>query len=174
MDFIETITWYYNAEARHGLITSVITGIIFLAAGILVWWFSDPSTVFRGLVFPLVLGGLIFSIGGTIAGINAQKSLTAKVESYKANPSEFIESEFVKVENINKSWLGIRIFWSMFLLLGIIILFVTHKNIWVGIGLGSLILGTLGHIEESISYKHNEKYRLEVHQEKNRLNNIMR
>jgi len=36
----------------------------------------------------------------------------------------------------------------------------------MGVGIGVLMIGTLGHIEEAVSYQHNEKYRLLVHQEK--------
>ena len=46
--------------------------------------------------------------------------------------------------------------------LGLILIFTTSKPFWIGIAIGSMIIGTLGHIEETVSMQHNQKYRAEV------------
>ncbi|HWY35888.1 MAG TPA: hypothetical protein VNX68_14695 [Nitrosopumilaceae archaeon] len=169
MDFVKNIIWYYSAETRQGYLVGSISGIVLVTAAIILWMVAAPSTILKGLAIMILLGGLIFLFGGYFAGRGAQKSKTEKVEQYNKYQKAFINEEYDKVEKIHKQWMPIRVFWSLFLVVGISLLLFTTSAFWVGIALGALIVGTLGHIEEVISFQHNEKYRKEVTKEKSRL-----
>lgn len=166
MDFTEHIITYYNTESRHGFAGGMLSGIILLTTAILFWWFSNPQTIFKGLAVILFVGGLIFGFGGFFAGHSAKKALPEKTQLYQTDKQNFLEKEIEKVESIHKSWTGIKILWSAFILLGLILIFTTAKPFWTGIAIGAMIVGTLGHIEETVSMRHNEKYRTQVLQEK--------
>jgi len=166
MDFTEHIITYYSTESKHGFAGGLVSGIVLLILAILFWWFSNPSSIIKGLAVILFVGGLIFSVGGYYAGSTAKKALPEKTQLYQTDKQEFIEKEVAKVEGIHKSWTGIKIFWTAFIVLGLILIFTTAKSLWIGIAIGSLIIGTIGHIEETVSFQHNEKYRKEVLKEK--------
>lgn len=166
MDFTEHIITYYSTESKHGFAGGLVSGIILLIIAILFWWFSNPSSIFKGLAVIFFVGGLIFSVGGYYAGSTAQKVLPEKTQLYQTNKQEFLEKEVAKVEGIYKSWTGIKIFWTAFIILGLILFFTTSQSFWTGVAIGALIVGTIGHIEETVSFQHNEKYRKEVLKEK--------
>lgn len=162
MDFTEHIIAYYSTESRHGFMGGLVSGVVLLLTAILFWSFSNPASVFKGLAIILFAGSLIFGIGGYYAGRTATNALPEKTQLYKTDRQEFIEKEYIKVEGIHNSWTGIKIFWTTFIVFGLILIFITTKTFWTGVAIGSLIVGTIGHIEEMISYQHNEKYRSEV------------
>jgi hypothetical protein len=167
MDFTEHIITYYSTESKHGFAGGLVSGIILILTAIFFWYFSNPSSIFKGLSVILFLGGFIFGFGGYYAGSTAKKALSEKTQLYQTDKQEFIEKEIAKVEGIHKSWTGIKIFWSAFIVLGLILIFTTAKPFWTGIAIGAMIVGTIGHIEETVSFRHNEKYRKEVLKEKN-------
>jgi membrane protein YdbS with pleckstrin-like domain len=162
MEFIDNIATYYTTESRHGFYTSAITDIILFVLSILLFYVSQPASLLKGVAITVAIGSLVFIVGCYLAGNSAKTSLPHKIQSFNQNTIEFIKSEHKKVEEIDKNWTAIRIFWSVFLAVGIIIFFITSKPIWWGVAIGLLIFGTVGHIEEAISYQHNEKYRLQV------------
>lgn len=171
MDFSENITWYYTAESKHALINSTAMGSIVLLIGFALIIAYNSSELARGISIALIIGSLIFILGGYFSGSATKKSMPQKIEEYQSNPKNFINNEFQNVERIHNNWFGIRIFWTMFLLVAVAMLFLVTKPFWSGIAVGILIIGTLGQIEEVISYQHNEKYRLEVQQERDNIKN---
>lgn len=76
-----------------------------------------------------------------------------------------MKAELQTVEDVHKNWAEIRVFWTAFLISGVTTIFLTSKPIWSGIAIGLLITGTIGHIEEVISYQHNKKYRLQINKQ---------
>ncbi len=162
MDFTEHIITYYTTESKHGFAGGMVSGIILLIVAILFWRFSNPQTIVKGLAVILFIGGLIFGIGGYYAGSSAKKALPEKTQLYRTNKQQFIVQEFEKVETIHKSWTGIKIFWTAFIVLGLFLIFATAKPFWTGIAIGAMIVGVIGHIEETVSMQHNGKYRTEV------------
>lgn len=162
MDFTEHIITYYSTESKHGFSGGLVLGIVLLIAAVLFWWFSNPSSISKGLSIALLVGGLILGLGGFYTGYTAKNILPEKTTSYQHSQRQFIKKEYIKVENIHKSWWIIRTFWTLFILIGIILIFTTTRKFYLGIAIGLLVVGTMGHIEEIISYQHNEKYRGEV------------
>jgi uncharacterized protein (DUF58 family) len=169
MEYVNNIVWYYSTESKHAYFMGAGSGVILLLAAIIIITLLAPSPILKGLALALLIGGLMFFTGGFFAGRSSQKSLQPKVESYNKDQKRFITEEYIKVEKTHKGWLPIRIFWSLVIALGVALLLFTSLSFWVGVAMGALIVGTLGHVEEAISYQHNEKYRKEVHKEKSRL-----
>lgn len=170
MNFTDHIIEYYNTESRHGFTAGLISGLVLVIAGILFRWLSSSPSIAQGLSIMLLIGGTIFSVGGYNAGSTTQRALPEKIQFYQTNKWAFLEKEVVKVESIHKAWTGIRIFWTAFIVLGLILIFSMTKPFWIGIAIGALLVGTIGHIEEVVSFQHNEKYRHEVRKEYNGLN----
>ncbi len=166
MDFTQQIITYYQTEARHGLLSASIVGIIVTLTAIVFFKIPTTTALLKGMAIPLLIGGLIFILGGYMTYYNAQQTIPLKTQLYQKTPKNFISHEYKKTEKIHQNWIVIRIFWSLFFVFGLIVLFTTTKDFWVGIALGAFIIGTIGHIEESVSYIHNEKYRTEVQLEK--------
>ncbi|QEC78526.1 hypothetical protein [Mucilaginibacter ginsenosidivorax] len=161
MEFLKIIAWYYHSEAKHGYIGAAI-GILLLIAASLLLKYASPLSLLKGLALPLFFGGLIFGLGGGIDGHMTEKARPQKLSLYQQNSQAFFKEEVSKVEKTHRSWFGIRLFWSAITLTGIALLFTLKKDFWIGVGLGTLFLGLLGHVEEAISMKRNERYWKEV------------
>lgn len=162
MNFPENIVLYYTTESKHGLYIGSLSGSVLIIASFVAWKFSIGTSMYRGLTLPLLIGGFLFLVGGFYAFHTARKEEGVKVELYNTSTSRFFSSEAKKVESIKKQWLPIQVFWSLILLAGIFIFYYTTKHYFTGVALGVLIIGVMGHIEEFISFQHNEKYRIEI------------
>jgi hypothetical protein len=120
------------------------------------------SVILKGVSLIVFIGSLVFGLGGYFAGKAAQKSMAEKIALFERSQQEFATQEFAKVEAIHKNWRQIKILWATVVLIGLIVLFISSHTVWTGLGIGFLIIGTIGMIEETISMQHNEKYRTEV------------
>jgi hypothetical protein len=158
MEFTEQISTYYNAESRHAFVNGMFTGIAMLIFATFLWFYSSNYSINKGIAVVLCLGGILASLGGYFAGTNARQSLPEKLELYKTDKQNFFKTETEKVTKIHNDWVRIKVFWTLFLVIGIILIFTSASPFWSGIAIGCLLLGTVGHIEEVQSMKHNEKY----------------
>jgi hypothetical protein len=168
MDFIQKILQYYHTESRHGF-TAAAIGILLLISSVLLWRFARPLSLLKGLSLPFLLIGLLMGIGGLGDGYVTRKALPEKLRLYNENKSAFFKEEVPKVERTHRSWPGIRKFWgivtatgAILSLAGAVLLFTMKKSYWIGVGLGALLMGILGNIEEAISMRFNERYYREV------------
>ena len=162
MNFVEQIATYYQTEANHGLVTSLTTGAVMIIAALLLWFMSAHWSIQKGVAIVLVLCGLIFFVGGALAGKMAKNNLPQKVELYQADRQAFLTEEVEKVEKIHKQWLPIKLFWAVLIVAGIAIILASAKPFLTGVAIGLLIAGTIGLIEETISFQHNKRYRMQV------------
>jgi hypothetical protein len=133
-----------------------------LVAVFLLLRIAHPLTWLRGLSIPFLIGGLIFGIGGAINGRITQKVQPGKVQLYKQDRQAFFKEEVPKVERTHRSWFGIRLFWSLMAVAGLALLFSVKKDFWMGVGLGTILISLMGHVEEAISMKRNESYYRQV------------
>lgn len=161
MDFIQKILQYYHTESRHGF-TGAVIGILLLIASLLLWRLAKPLSLLKGLSLPFLVIGLLMGIGGFGDGYVTRKALPEKVRLFQDNKRAFFKEEVPKVERTHRSWRGIRIFWGIVTLAGAILLFTMKKSYWIGVGLGALLMGILGNIEEAVSMRFNERYYREV------------
>ncbi|MGN8070192.1 hypothetical protein [Mucilaginibacter sp. 22184] len=161
MDFIQKITQYYHTESRHGF-TGAAFGVLLIIVGLLFWRFSKPLSLLKGLSLPLLVIGLVMGMGGFGDGYVTQKALPQKLRLYRENKQAFFKEEVPKVERTHHSWLRIRIVWSVLAFAGALLLFTVKKSYWIGVGLGALLMGIIGNVEEAISMRFNERYYQEV------------
>ncbi|MBB6111945.1 hypothetical protein [Mucilaginibacter lappiensis] len=161
MDFIQKILQYYHTESRHGF-TGAALGVFLLIAGLVLWRFAKPLSLLKGLSLPFLVIGLVMGIGGFGDGYVTRKALPQKLRLYQENKQAFFKEEVSKVERTHHSWLRIRIVWSVLTLAGVLLLFTVKKSYWLGVGLGTLLMGITGNAEEAISMRFNERYYREV------------
>jgi hypothetical protein len=157
MNFLRNVITYYTRESYQGFGSSVFGGLLLIAT-ILLWKLASPLSLLKGLTIPFFVFGLLFGIAGFGDGYASQKALPAKINLYNKEKLEFFKQEAPKVEATHQSWLRIRILWTVVAIAGIALLFTVKKNYWIGVGLGALLMGITGHIEEAISMKFNKKY----------------
>jgi hypothetical protein len=136
--------------------------VLLLISGLLLWRFAKPLSLLKGLSPPLLIIGLLMSIGGFGDGYVTRKALPQKLHLYQQNKPAFFKEEVPKVERTHRSWFGIRVFWGVLAFAGAILLFTMKKSYWMGVGLGALLMGIAGNIEEAISMRFNERYYREV------------
>jgi len=161
MNFIQQILQYYNNESKHSYI-SAIAGVLLLTAAFLFLIIANPLTWLRGLSIPLLIGGLIFGIGGALNGRVTQKVQPKKVRLYNQDRQAFFKEEVPKVERTHRSWFGIRLFWSLIAVAGLALLLTVKKDFWMGVGIGTFLVSMMGHVEEAISMRRNESYYRQV------------
>lgn len=159
MDFLKSLVYYYNSEYKAGyFIGSVIAGLLLLIA-FLLWKFASPFSLIKGLAIPLLIAGVFMGIGGSLSGYFTQKSYPEKVKLYQQDKHNFFKQEVAKVQRTHKSWFGIRLWWTIVAIAGLSIAVSAKKDYTIGLGLGILFFGLLGHLEEAISYHRNETYK---------------
>lgn len=160
MDFLQKMIDYYQNESGHNSL-KVIGSVIFLLfiGAFLSWKLANPLSIAKGLTIPLIIGGLFFGIAGSISGRYTKKLFAEKLRLYEQDRPAFFKDEVARVEKIHKSWFGVRAFWTIIGLGGLGLLVFAKKNYLMGVGLGILIVGLLGHIVETFSYQRNENYR---------------
>jgi hypothetical protein len=159
MDFLESIILYYNSEYKAGYFIGAVIGGLLLLAVILLWKFASPFSLLKGLTIPLLIAGIFMGIGGSLSGHFTQKAYLEKMKLYQQNRREFFKQEVAKVQRIHKSWFGIRVWWTIVAIAGLTVAIAAKKNYTIGVGIGVLIFGLLGHVEEAISYHRNETYK---------------
>lgn len=158
MDFIHQLIRYYESEYKAGYFIGAMVGGVLLMAAILLFKFANPLSLLRGLTFPLLIAGVFMGIGGAGSGYYTQHSYAEKLKLYHKDKQEFFKQEVPKAEATHKSWFGIRVWWSIVAGAGVLLMLSFKKNYLMGVGLGLLLFGIIGHIEEAISFKRNERY----------------
>ncbi|WP_114937641.1 hypothetical protein [Mucilaginibacter endophyticus] len=158
MDFLQKMINYYQGETRHGFLVS-ITGIFLIGIALIGRKFINPVSIFRGFLIPFIVGGLFLGIAGAASGIFTKKSFKERMTSYQQDRSAFFKTEVSKVQKIHKSWLGTRTAWTMVGFAGLALLLLAKKNYLMGVGLGILLFGLIGHVIEAFSFHRNEIYR---------------
>ncbi|WCT14089.1 hypothetical protein [Mucilaginibacter jinjuensis] len=126
------------------------------------WKLAGPLSVLKGLTIPLIIGGLFFGIAGAASGVYTKRSFVEKLKLYEHDKPAFFKAEVPRVEKIHKSWFGVRLVWTVVALSGLSLLIFAKKNYLMGVGLGILLFGLMGHVVEAFSYARNEKYKNDV------------
>ncbi|WP_293305043.1 hypothetical protein [Pedobacter sp. UBA5917] len=158
MDFFDKMTAYYQGESGYGGLMIGAGGLLLLLLAVLAWKFANPFSFLKGLTIPLMIGGLFLGIAGSASGYFTRKSFAEKLKTYRYDRKAFFKEEVTKVEKIHKSWFGVRIGWTVVVLGGLMMLLLAKRNFLMGVGLGILIFGLLGHLVEAFSFIRNEKY----------------
>jgi hypothetical protein len=157
MNLLQSIISYYQGEARHGFWGAVIGGLL-LIGGFVLWKWASPLSLFKGLSVPMFLFGLLVGIGGGADSFYTSKLTPGKIALYQKDSTAFLQQEKIKVEKTHRGWHGIRIFWSLLGLGGVLLSFLIRKPFWIGGGLGMLALAIIISLFELYSMRFNERY----------------
>lgn len=158
MDFIDQLIRYYESEYKAGYFIGGVVGGVLLIAAILLFKFANPLSLLKGMAFPLLFAGIFMGIGGGVSARYTQRSYAEKLKLYHKDKQAFFKEEVPKAEATHRSWFGIRVFWSIIAGAGVLLMLAAKKNYLMGVGLGLLLFGVVGHIEEAISFRRNERY----------------
>lgn len=157
MNLLQTIISYYHGEARHGFWGAVIGGLL-LIGGFVLWKWTSPFSLLKGVSVPMILFGLLIGIGGGADSIYTSKITAGKIALYQKDATTFLKLEKVKVEKTHRGWRGIRIFWGILGLSGLALALLFRKPFWIGAGLGTLVLAFIISLFELYSMRFNERY----------------
>jgi hypothetical protein len=94
--YCHTQDWL-NGEQFEGTIV-LISGIVLIIISLLFWKFGSTPNA-KALIIPIMLVGLLFTLGIGSMMIANQKRISNFEKSYQENPKEFIESEKQRVED---------------------------------------------------------------------------
>lgn len=158
MDFIDQLIRYYESEYKAGYFIGAVVGGVLLTAAILLFKFANPLSLLKGLALPLLFAGIFMGIGGAGSGYYTRQSYAEKLKLYHKDKQAFFKQEVSKTEATHRSWFGIRVWWSIVAGAGVLLMLAAKKNYLMGVGLGLLLFGIIGHIEEAISFRRNERY----------------
>jgi hypothetical protein len=157
MNLLQTIIDYYHGEARHGFWAAVI-GALLLIGGIVLWKWASPFSLLKGFALPMFLFGLLMGIGGGVDNIYTKKATPGKIALYQKDSTIFLKQEKVKTEKTHRGWQGVRIFWGILGLSGVVLSLLIRKPFWIGTGLGTVALAIFLSLFEFYSMRFNERY----------------
>ncbi|MGL4632333.1 MAG: hypothetical protein ACRCVT_14120, partial [Leadbetterella sp.] len=133
MDFTEKIIAYYNAETRHCFFNALPIGLILIVSSIILLSLFSSNSFLKGVAIPILIGGVFATVGSYFAGQSAKNEMPKKIELFKKDKTEFVKTESYKVDKIKKGWVGIKIFWTVPIILGLILIFVSQTRFLNGI-----------------------------------------
>lgn len=157
MNLLRTIINYYHGEARHGFWAAIIGGLL-LIGSIVLWKWASPLPLLKGFAVPMLLFGLLMGIGGAADNIYTKKSTPGKIALYQKDSTAFLKQEKVKTEKTHRGWHGIRIFWGVLGLSGVLLSLLIRKPFWIGAGIGTVVLAIFLSLFEFYSMQFNEQY----------------
>jgi short-subunit dehydrogenase len=157
MDLLQIIVSYYQGETRHGFWAAVLGGLLLIGGMILLKW-ASPLSLLKGLSAPMLLFGLLVGIGGGADSFYTRKITPGKITLYQKDSTDFLKKEKIKVEKTHRGWRGIRIFWALLGVGGLLLSFLITKPLWIGAGLGTLALAIIISLLELYSMRFNEQY----------------
>ena len=157
MNLLQTIISYYQGETRHGFWGAIIGGLL-LTGGFMLWKWASPLSLLKGFSVPMFLFGLLVGIGGGAAGFHTSQLTPGKIALYQNDSTTFLKQEKVTVEKTHRGWPGIRIFWALLGLSGLLLFFLIRQPFWIGAGLGTLALASSIALFELYSMHFNERY----------------
>ena len=97
MNFYQYTQNWLKGELFEGTII-LITGIVLIIIALLFWKFGSTPNA-KSLIIPVLVVGLLFSLGIGSMMISNQKRIAQFEEAYQDNPKAFILSEKQRVED---------------------------------------------------------------------------
>lgn len=150
MDFVDHMTEYYKGE-RLGAICYTIGGIVFLLLAIAIWKVAAPGTITRGMLVPITIVGLLGAGAGPFLLRSNNGRLDRFPKEYAADAKTFVEKETKRMSGVHRNWLPLKVMWTVLLAVGVGLAFFGASPTWKGVGLGVLVIGTVGHVVDGIA-----------------------
>lgn len=167
MEFTETLIGYYRGE-RNEAWWLVVTGVLLLGIGAIIWKNMFTNEVLRGLFYPILFLGMVASCAGAFNVWNNQRRLDTFPKEYQINPEMFVSKEVDRFQGkggVNSWWQPLKITWTLFLLSGVALGFWSTSGWWHGFALGLLLWGTFGWVVDAFAHQRAKLYTLELVQQ---------
>ncbi|MFY0252542.1 hypothetical protein ACDQ55_01175 [Chitinophaga sp. 30R24] len=159
---ITYIHQYYLAEKGTAMI-GIILGILFLVIALLLWKLSPDNPLTKGLITGLLVSGLLqlvltgsytVVLSRKIAGLSQLQVQTDRVLQ---------ETEISRMKKVFASTYPMALAMdTVFIVMGLLLVFITSSPFWKGIGLSLMALGTVAHIGEAFSMQKNAAYQQKI------------
>jgi hypothetical protein len=157
MDFLHHLNEYYQGE-RLGAICYTIAGIVFLLLAFAIWKVAAPGTITRGLFIPCLIIGVLGAGAGPFLLRSNNDRLERLPKEYQADPQGFIAKETTRMAGVHRAWLPLKMAWTVLIVIGVSLAFVGGTPIWKGVGIGILLIGTVGHVVDGIASERSRIY----------------
>ncbi|HPF68224.1 MAG TPA: hypothetical protein P5027_12715 [Flavobacteriales bacterium] len=157
MEFLQHLTEYYKGE-RLGAICFTVAGILFLLLAFAVWRVAAPGTITRGMLVPLLVIAVLGSVAGPLLWRSNMDRLVRLPQEYLADADALVTRESARMEGVERMWMPLKITWTVLLAAGLLLAFRGGTPTWKGVGLGILLIGTVGHIVDGIASERSRTY----------------
>lgn len=157
MDLLHHMTEYYKGE-RLGAICYTVGGIVFLLLAFAIWKVAEPGTITRGMLVPVAMVGLLGAGAGPLLLRSNNQRLEQFPKEISVDAAAFRAKEAPRMNGVHKTWLPLKIAWTVVLIAGVCLAFMGGTPIWKGVGLGLLLIGTVGHTVDGIASERSRIY----------------
>lgn len=158
---IEHIVQYYQSERNTALIATVIGAIFFISAFALPKYLGNDKLI-KGLSYAFWGASLFFLTAGVSVVVHNNRKIEEAKFLSQTN-LELQQSEFKRMELVvQKGYRSALILFSTLVVSGLVFVLFSPNDLWKGIGLGLLIIGTVGHGTEAFSMQKNKAYQQRI------------
>lgn len=158
---IEHIYQYYQSEQNTAYIAAAI-GMVFLASTFILFQYFGNDRLIKGLSYVFCIAGLFFLTAGISVAIHNNRRME-EVKLSSLTNMELHKSETERMELVMKTgYRSALILFSIIVVCGLAVVLVIPNDLWKGVGLGLLIIGTTGHLTEAFSMQKNKAYQQKI------------
>lgn len=162
MDFIEhTATWVKGEAFLAGLV-ALMGGTIVLWA-LYLWRFGQSETS-RALVIPLLVVGVLASVGGGIGRYNQAGRVERLRAAHDEDPKAFVQAEKERVDGFIGLYRYLFAAWSALILVGLALFFLWGGNLGRAIGMTVALTGVSLLLIDHISQNNALAYNKAIHE----------
>ncbi len=157
MDLLHHMTEYYKGE-RLGAICYTVGGIVFLLLAFAIWKVAEPGTITRGMLVPVLIVGVLGAAAGPFLLRSNNQRLERFPKEITADAKAFLATEGARMTGVHNTWLPLKIAWTVLLIAGVCLAFMGGTPTWKGVGLGLMLIGTIGHTVDGIASERSRIY----------------
>jgi hypothetical protein len=136
-------------------------GLLFFAIGLLAlffafWtWRSAGGAFGAALAVPVLVVALAGAIGGPMLVIRTDRQVR---ELTALDAARIREIEVPRMAKVNANWPRLKLGWCALLMIGMVLLMVVKREWAVGLGLGLILMGSLGFTIDVFAERRAETY----------------
>ncbi len=157
MDLLPHLITYFRGERFNGM-AMTIAGVIFLLILLLVGKQAAPASIARGLLFPLLFLVTVGAGAGPYFWWSGGQRLEQFQVELRADPPRFVAQEATRMEGVNRLWVPLKIMWTTLLIVGLFLAIRAGVPYWKGVGIGLLLIGTMGHVVDGFASDRAHRY----------------
>lgn len=164
MEILKSLETYTVAQKMVG-INFIITGIGLLIISAMCQFILSNSELTNGLKIGTLVCGIFILIGGVGYKNFSAKTEAKQIEIYNQSKTEFIDQENIRMEKVVKDYPIYQVAFGTFIILSILLVWLTNKPFWHGIAFSIMILFTAVMVIEAFSHKSITDYKFELEKE---------